>query len=179
MFADPVTLRRIRMLRRSVLAAVMIIVGAGVSFGQVEQQVMAIRAEVAAINKNAPKYKKKNKDVTGVSLEGAAATYFTSGKGLKKITAKLYGETYNASVEIYYQGEEAIFIYSKMNKYDTQIGMTPAPKVVRVEEERYYFTGGELIRLLSGKKEVKPADERYNEMKEGILEVAKGLREAY
>jgi hypothetical protein len=65
-----------------------------------------------------------------------------------------------------------------MNKYDTQIGMTPPPKVVRVEEERYYFSDGELIRLLAGKTEIKPGDEKYNEMKDGIMELEKGLKEA-
>ena len=66
-----------------------------------------------------------------------------------------------------------------MNKYDTQIGMTPPPKVVRVEIERYYFAGGELIRVLKGKKVIKPADEEYTELKNGILEFEKGLKEAY
>ena len=166
-------------MKKLLLAISIIALFAGAALAQVEKQVAGIRAEVAAINKAAKGYKKKSKDVDGLSLEGAAATYFTSGKGLKKITAKLYGETYNASAEIYYQGEEVIFIYWKMNKYDTQIGMTPPPKVIRVEEERYYFAGGELIRLLKGKKEIKPADEEYTEMKAGILELEKGLKEAY
>jgi hypothetical protein len=152
---------------------------AGAAFAQTAKQVAGIRAEVAAINKAAKGYKKKTKDVDGVSLEGTQATYFTSGKGLKKITAKLYGETFNASAELYYQGEEVIFIYFKMNKYDTQIGMDPPPKVVRVEEERYYFAGGELVRVLKGKKEIKATDEEYTEMKAGILELEKGLKEAY
>lgn len=152
---------------------------AGAAFAQVEKQIAGIRAEVAAINKAAKGYKKKTKDVDGVSLEGTQATYFTSGKGLKKITAKMYGETYNASAELYYKGEEVIFIYIKMNKYDTQIGMDPPPKVVRVEEERYYFAGGELVRVLKGKKEIKATDEEYTEMKAGILELEKGLKEAY
>lgn len=152
---------------------------AGAAFAQTAKQIAGIRAEVAAIDKAAKKYKKKTKDVDGISLEGTQATYFTSGKGLKKITAKLYGETFNASAELYYQGEEVIFIYFKMNKYDTQIGMDPPPKVVRVEAERYYFAGGELIRLLKGKKELKATDEEYSEMKQGILEMEKGLKEAY
>lgn len=166
-------------MKKLVLAISIIALFAGAVFAQVEKQVAGIRAEVAAINKAAKRYKKKTKDVDGLSLEGATATYFTSGKGLKKITAKLYGETYNASAEIYYKGEEVIFIFWKMNKYDTQIGMTPPPKVIRVEEERYYFAGGELLRLLKGKKEIKPADEQYTEMKAGILELEKGLKEAY
>jgi hypothetical protein len=166
-------------MKKVLLAISIIALFAGAVFAQTAKQVAGIRAQVAAINKAAKKYKKKTKDVDGISLEGTQATYFTSGKGLKKITAKLYGETFNASAELYYQGEEVIFIYFKMNKYDTQIGMDPPPKVVRVQEERYYFAGGELIKLLKGKKELKPDDEEYSEMKQGILEMEKGLKEAY
>jgi hypothetical protein len=164
---------------RIITLSCLLIALSGTLFAQVEKQVAGIRAEVAAINKAVGRYKKKSKDVMGLSTEGARATYFTSGRGLKKITAKVYGETYNGTMEIYYQGEEAIFIYWRMNKYDTTIGMTPPPKVIRVEQERYYFAGGELIRLLKGRKVVRPADEDYKEMKEGILEMEKGLKEAY
>lgn len=168
-----------RMERKIVLISVLLGVFAVSAFGQAEKQIEGIRAEVAAINKAAKGYKKKNKDVMGLSTEGAAVTYFTSGKQLKKITAKIYGETYNATAELYYKSGEVIFVYWRMNKYDTQIGVTPPPKVIRVEEERYYFAGGELIRLLAGKKEITPLDENYTEMKEGLLELEKGLREAY
>lgn len=148
-------------------------------FAQTEKDIVRIRAEVTAINKSAKKYKKETRDVEGISLEGTEATYFVSGKGLKKATAKMYGETYNASVEIYYSGEEMIFAFLKENRYDTQIGMTPPPKVVRSEERRFYFSGGNLIRMLNGKKEVKAADEKYDEYKQQIDEIAGKLKAAY
>jgi hypothetical protein len=164
--------------RKAILVFIVIIGLSGSIFAQIDKQITAIRAEVAAIDKAAKGYKKRSKDVMGLSTEGAAATYFTSGKGLKKITAKIYGETYNGSAELYYKGGEVIFIFWKMNKYDTTIGMDPPPKVIRVEEERYYFAGGKLIRLLAGKTEIKPGDENYTEMKDGIMELEKGLKEA-
>lgn len=148
-------------------------------FAQTEKQIRQIRADVKLINKNAAKYTKKTKDVEGIALEGTEADYFVSGKGLKKITAKMFGETYNASVEIYFSGEEMIFAFLKENRYDTQIGMNPPPKVVRSEEKRFYFSGGNLIRLLIGKKELKPADENYQESKAQIEDIAKKLKAAY
>jgi hypothetical protein len=164
------------------IALILMLVFAFSSIGsaQVGKQVTGIRAEVAAINKAAKGYKKKVKTVDGISLEGTEASYFTSRAGeLKKITAKMYGETYNASAEIYYKQGKAIFIFLKKNKYDTQIGMTPPPKVVRVEEERYYFVGDELVRILAGKTEIKHDNERYNEMKDGMQETEKVLRETF
>ena len=91
----------------------------------------------------------------------------------------MYGETFNASAELYYKGGELIFCYIKTNKYDTQIGMTPPPKVASIEEERYYFMNGEMIRLVHGKVELKPGDEKYEELKNGAIELAKTLKEAY
>ena len=56
--------------------------------GQTEKLISAIRADVNLINKSAAKYDKKTKSVDSISLEGAEATYFTSGRGLKKITQR-------------------------------------------------------------------------------------------
>jgi hypothetical protein len=162
------------------LISMLVFAFSGIGFGQVDKQVTGIRAEVAAINKAAKGYKKKVKTVEGVSLEGTEASYFTSRTGeLKKITAKMYGETYNASAELYYQGDELIFYYIKTNKYNGHIAMKPAPKVASVEEERYYFENTELVRLVHGKVELKPGDEKYDELKNRALELAKTLQDAF
>lgn len=162
----------------SLFAALFIMCGVSV-FAQTADQIKQIRAEVNLTNKNAAKYKKTTKDVEGISLEGTEATYFVLGKGLKKVTAKMFGETYNASVEIYFSGEEMIFAFLKENRYDTQIGMNPPPKVVKSEERRFYFSGGELIRLLVGKTEVKSGSENYRELKEQIDDISAKLKAAY
>lgn len=145
----------------------------------VEKQVAAIRAEVTAINKNAKSYKKTTKDVEGVSLEGTQASYFVSGKGLKKITAKMYGETFQAVGEYYFQGEELIFVYEKMSRYDTQIGLEKPVKIVKVEETRMYFSGGKAIRYLLGKKQIKVGSTEFNEREYSIGETSDTLKAAY
>lgn len=143
----------------------------------VQKRVGQIRVEVAAIEKGASKYKKTTKDVEGISLEGTEATYFYSGNDLKKITAQMYGETYNATAELYYQNGELLFAFVKHNRYDTQIGVNPPPKVARTEEQRFYFgSDGELIRLLVGKKELKSGDERYVELNDEILSISGKLK---
>ena len=148
-------------------------------FAQTEKEILSIRSQVTTINKNLKKYTKKTKDVDDISLEGTEATYYSSGKGLMKISAKMYGETYNAAGEFYYQGEELIFAYLKFNKYDTQIGLEKPVKVVKVEEKRFYFAGGDLIRLLVGKKQIKSTDEIFTESKDEIIGIAGKLKEAY
>jgi len=146
----------------------------------VEKRVSQIRAEVNAINKDAAKYKKTTKNVEDISLEGTDATFFHSAKDLKKITAQMFGETYNATSEFYYENGKLIFAFVKRNQYDTQIGVNPPPKVVSTEERRFYFrSDDELIRLLVGKKELKPVGENYSQLKNEIINISSKLKDSY
>lgn len=144
----------------------------------VEKQIKAIRSEVTAINKNAAKYKKTTKDVEGVSLEGTEATYLVSGKGLKKIVAKMYGETYRATVELFYQGEDLIFAFKKMERYNTSIGDKNL-KVASVEEERFYFSEAQAIRYLFGKKEIEVGTVEFDDATNSIIEISKILKKEF
>ena len=146
---------------------------------QTEKQIVNIRTEVAAINKSAARYAKTTKDIEGVSLEGTQTTFYVSGEKLKKISAKIYGETFNASAEFYYHGEELIFAFQKINRYDTQIGLEKPPKIARVEESRLYFSGGKMIRLLNGKIPVKSSDIRFTEKEYEIVELSGQLKSAF
>jgi hypothetical protein len=95
---------------------------------------------------------------------------------LKKITAEMFGETFNATGEFYYRDGKLIFAYLKRNKYDTQIGLGTPPKVISVEEQRFYFADGELLRLLVGKKELKSASKRFSELKDEITSISDKLK---
>ena len=91
----------------------------------------------------------------------------------------MFGESYNAAGDFYYQGEELIFAYLKFNRYDTQIGLDKPVKVVSIEEKRLYFAGGDLIKLLIGKKQIKSTDEIFTESKKEIIEISGKLKAAY
>lgn len=142
-----------------------------------EKKISEIRAEVLAINKGAAKYKKTTKSVEGISLEGTEATFFHSGKTLKKINAQIYGETYKAAGEFYYANGELIFAFVKRERYDTRIGLDTPPKVASTEEQRFYFAAdGTLIRLLVGQKELKFGDENYSRLKAEIANLSSKLK---
>lgn len=159
---------------------VLIILAASIATNaQIEKQISTIRADVNLINKSAAKYDKKSKMIEGISLEGTEATYFASGKGLKKIAAKIYGETYRATVELYYSGEEMIFAFQRVERYDTHIAMKPPPKVVRIEETRLYRSGEKTIRILSGKAQIKPGDIKFTETEYEIIELADQLKAGF
>ena len=161
--------------RLSLLGIALLLV-AGSANAQIEKEIAAIRADVNLINKNAAKYDKKTKNFDGLSLEGSQATYFTSGRGLKKIVAKMYGETYRSTAELYYSGEELIFIFQRLERYDTQVGMDPPPKVARIEETRLYRSGGKTIRILSGKTRLKPGDIKFTEAEYQLYELSDELK---
>lgn len=149
------------------------------TLAQDAKNLTAIRAEVAAINKSAAKYTKTVKDVDGISVEGTEATYFVSGKNLRKISANIYGETYQATAELYYQGEELIFAFIKEYRYDIQSGLGRMPKVIKIEQKRFYFGDGQMIKLLIGKNNINLQNSRWDESKEQITDLSKKLKDAY
>lgn len=146
---------------------------------QTEKQIRQIRREVISIEKNAKNYRKMKSSVEGISLEGAEATFYVSGKNLRKIAAKLYGETYNADVSLYYRGEDLIFAYLKQNKYDRSINLETIPKIVQSERARYYFADKLLIRLTVGNSKIKEDTQKYTEMRDEMSETANKLKAAF
>ncbi len=163
-----------------ILLVVTAIVGFNsVIFSQTEKQIATIRTEVQAINKASAQYTKKTKILYDLSTEGAEVTYYTSGKGLKKIVAKIYGESGNKTNEYFYQGEDLIFVLEKLNHYDKPIGAAKSPKVVRVEETRAYFEGGKCIRLLNRKKTIKANTSEFDEQIYQIVETADQIKAAF
>ena len=145
---------------------------------QTEKLIAAIRADVNLINKSAAKYDKKTRSVEGLSLEGAEATYFTSGRGLKKISVKIYGETYRATAELYYSGEALIFAYQRLQRYDTHIAMKPPPKVVKILETRVYYNGAKAIRVIQGKKLTPKTEAAFDEAVLEMTELSDTLKAA-
>ena len=86
-----------------ILLFICFITVAQIVFAQINKSIKQIRREVAAIDVNLKTFKKTTKDINEISNEGAEATFFSADKKLKKITAKIYGETFNGSTELYYK----------------------------------------------------------------------------
>lgn len=168
-------------MRRKILLFLVLICGFSqlTVFAQNEKEVAKIRAEVNLINKNLESYTRKTKNIEGLSLEGAEAVFYTSGTGLKKIMVKMYGESYNATAEIYYNGNVPIFIYQKFNKYDLPIGATKSPKIVNVEETRVYYTNERIVRILVGKEKIKSMDEKFEDLKKNFDDFSEKLFKAF
>lgn len=144
-----------------------------------ESAIAAIRAEVGSINLNSKNYARTTKDIEGISLEGATAIYFVADREIKKIRAKIYGETFNSSAEIFYRDRQPIFIFLKINRYETPIGTGGTPKVVAVEEQRIYYANGKTIKVMLGKTAVPPSEARFVEIERALTELSEKFLAAY
>ena len=145
---------------------------ASAGFAQVERQVASIRADVELINENAANFRRETRQVEGLSLEGAEAVYFVSRGQVKKANAKMFGETFRATAELYYKNGELIFAFQRLEKYDTHIAANPPPKVAQVFETRVYYSGGKAIRVIEDKKLLSPASSEFRAAEQGINDLS-------
>jgi hypothetical protein len=102
-----------------------------------------IRQEFAAIRREAPGYRRTTHDVFNFSLEGGELTGFFRGDELRKLAARLYGETWRGSEEYYFAHGRLIFVHAR---YEVYHGLFGEGGVRATVEHRYYFDGGRLVR---------------------------------
>lgn len=101
-----------------------------------------IRAEFAAIEREAPSYRQTRHDLWDFSLEGGELQGFYRGSELRKLAARLYGESWHGTEEYYFSSGRLIFVYIVTEVYDQPM----SGKVRARVEDRLYFDGGRLIR---------------------------------
>lgn len=132
--------------------------------------VQTIRDEYATINKNAASYKTVKKDLSGFSAGGGTLIAYMDGPKIMKIVANHYGESGRAVEEYYYWDNQLIFIYRKDSGYDKP-GST---KVVRTEENRFYFNGDKMLRWIGGNaKQVATGTSEYLQKEKDYLQLSK------
>lgn len=101
-----------------------------------------IRAEFAAIERQAPAYRQTTHDVWDFSLEGGELAGFYLGNELRKLHARLFGETWRGTESYYFAGGQLIFIHVVHERYDEIL----SGRVQYRMEHRFYFDRGRLIR---------------------------------
>jgi hypothetical protein len=122
-----------------------------------DKQVAAVRAEVARINKGLAKLKKTTMMVENVSAEGTEATYYRSGKSIRKISAVLLGETYQAHIDLYYASDKLIFAFDRHSRYQEGLGSPIASTI----DYRVYYAEGKYIRASADNKRLTDDEASY------------------
>lgn len=138
------------------------------SRAQTKDPIQSIRQHYAAINKRVGRYKKVKKELSGFSTEGGELIAYFEGPAVMKIAAAYYGESGRAGEEYYYQDGKLIFVYRKDSTYDKPL----SGKVVKTEENRFYFENSRLIKWINENgKEVSPGGSEYkNKQVQRILQ---------
>ena len=139
-----------------------------------QDPIQVIRARYATINKRAAGYKTVKKELSGFSLEGGQMVAHMDGTKIMKIVASHFGEGGKAVEEYYYWDDQLIFVLRVDSRYDKP----GSGKVVRKEENRFYFNEGRLIRWVGHKaKQVKSSNSEYPEQEKQYIQLSKELVE--
>lgn len=134
--------------------------------------VQTIRQQYAAINRGLARYKKVKKKLSGFSLEGGDLVAYFDGPAVVKIVANHYGEGGKATEEYYYSKGKLIFVYRKDYHYDKPM----SGKVVRSEENRFYFDKDRLIRWINeAGKEVSAGSTEYQQKQDEYVQISNQL----
>jgi len=125
------------------------------------QVINKIERQYKEINAKIILYDKIEKEVFDETTEGALLTgYYEKGK-LKKISGKYYRETGKTLMEYYYDGSNFFFVYSKIFNYEKQIYIDTKAKVKSIEENKFYFYRGDLIKWIANSTEVPVTSDQF------------------
>jgi hypothetical protein len=106
--------------------------------------IASIRARFAEIEREAPRLRRTKHDLQDFSLEGGELEGFYRGGELRKLRARLFGETWQGTEEYYFSAGRLIFIHIVQNRYDEPMSGIGKRRI----EHRFYFDGGRLVRLV-------------------------------
>jgi hypothetical protein len=142
----------------------------GLAAPQTADSIQAIRQQYASINRNAAKYRKVKKELSGFSTEGGELVAWFKGPSIVKISATFYGEMGRATDEFYYANDRLIFVFRKQSFYRRPL----SGKVVRTTENRYYFKDDKLIRWIGEDgKQVSTTAPEFSQAEERLLASSK------
>jgi hypothetical protein len=110
----------------------------------VPARVQTIREQYARTNKNARRYTKKERDLSGFSTEGGSLTGYYNKNELKKIVVIYYGEAGRTIKEFYFVGGSLIFVLATELEYVAPIGGggKDVGRIGSAEYNRFYFQKG-------------------------------------
>lgn len=128
-----------------------------------------VKNEYKVTRANLNKYKKQEFNYTGESAEGAGGVGYMSNDGqVKLIEVTYYGETGKTYFEFYFSKNKTFFILEKRFSYNTHFMMTEElvkewneedgvvheafdPEKTKLQEWRFYYSNGEVIKTLGPK----------------------------
>lgn len=114
----------------------------------IEEKIKAIRQRYSEVEGELKSCRQVKRDLPDESAEGGELTGYFKHSSLRKLAAKLYGETGNVLEEYYFWDDQLFFVL----RMETRYTAPNSGKVKNKTEERFYFADNKLIRWLDAKK---------------------------
>ena len=135
----------------------------------IEAKVKSIRGKYAEIEKSLKDCRQVKRDLPDESAEGGELTAYFKDSSLRKLSARLFGETGKVLEEFYFADGQVIFVFRVETRYTE-----PNSGVVKSKtEQRFYFADGKLIRWLNPDRKDVTADAAKPERESELLATAK------
>ena len=152
------------------LACFFVIVGAiGAADPSVEERVKVIRTRYAEIEKELKDCRQVKRDLPDESAEGGELTAYFKDSSLRKLSARLFGETGKVLEEFYFSDGQVIFVF----RVETRLTEPNSGVVKSKTEQRFYFADGKLIRWLNPDRKDVTADATKPDREREVLATAK------
>lgn len=101
-----------------------------------------VRFQQIESNVEAGRLPSTRKEISGVRGDSAYATLYFSGDAVVKVRARIFENGSRTSYQAFYDGGQLYFMFRTVDR------LLPSDSL-RLEEQRYYFDGGRMVRWLS------------------------------
>jgi hypothetical protein len=104
-----------------------------------------IRATFESVERDRGQYATLRKEIRGLGADSAYATIYSTSSTIPKIRARLFSGALRTSIQAYYDGGELVFVYQTISQ------IFPSGER-EIEQQRFYFSGGRLVRWLDASR---------------------------
>lgn len=143
----------------------------GTVAADVEASVVRIRARFQQVEREQAtgQYDSLRKEVSGLGGDSAYATIYLSAGQVPKIRARVYQGDVRTSYQAYYYGGRLVFLYRTASRL-----FASGPS--ELEEQRFYFDGGMMVRWLdAARRDVPAGTAEYVDAEQSMRHVGDGL----
>ena len=122
----------------------------------VESAVLRIRARFQQVERDveAGRLGSGRKEIVGMPGDSAYATVYFAAAEIPKVRARIFENGNRTAYQAYYEGGELVFMFRTVDRL-----LPSGPQ--RLEEQRYYFDHGRMVRWLSPGGEVPGGSAEY------------------
>ena len=129
-----------------------------------DEVIKDIRKKYKIIRENYTKYDSVSFEIEGESTEGAEGTAYSEDGSIKYMDITWFGESGRVQIQYYFHNQKLFFAFEQNFSYNRPVYWNAEtakasgdnevhdPTKTKIEENRYYYNKGEIVRWLDPKK---------------------------